>query len=130
MQPLGIYLPEHLNAYTGCFIMWCGLHMLLFWQHDDLALKVVAALFCVNGGASFLYHFTGYDSALAVDGFTMMQAVWLTTGVVLEELTSHLPPGPRPWDAHCHKHRVVRRIVRAIYWVSRKKIGMHTTLTQ
>ena len=29
-QPLGIYLPESLNAWTGLFIAWCGLHMLLF----------------------------------------------------------------------------------------------------
>lgn len=72
--PLGIHLPEHINAWTGIFIIWCGLHMLLSWQHDDLTLKVIAAHFCLNGGASFLYHWTGYDAVLAIDGFTMMFA--------------------------------------------------------
>ena len=65
-EPLGVHLPEHLNSWSGIFIAWCGLHMLLFNQHDDLTLKLVAALFCLNGAASFLYHWTGYDSALAL----------------------------------------------------------------
>lgn len=117
MMPLGVHLPEHLNSFSGVFIAWCGLHMLLFNQHDDLTLKVVAALFCLNGGASFLYHWTGYDSALAIDGYLMMNAVWLTTGFVLEELTAHMIDGPVPWDGVCHKGLVIRRLIRTLYWL-------------
>ena len=117
-EPLGVHLPEHLNSWSGIFIAWCGLHMLLFNQHDDLTLKLVAALFCLNGAASFLYHWTGYDSALAIDGYLMMNAVWLTTGFVLENLTSHMVDGPAPWDGMCHKGFIMRRIIRTIYWVA------------
>merc|ERR1719440_1343455 len=91
--------------------------MLLFNQHDDLTLKIVAANFCLNGGASFLYHWTGYDSALTIDGYLMMNAVWITTGFVLEELSSHMVDGPGATWQLCHKRRIVRRLLRTIYWI-------------
>lgn len=112
-------MPEYLNSCTSLFIVFVGLHMLLFNQHDSQLLKVVAAQFALNGGASFLYHWTGYDSALAIDGFTMMNAVWLTTGFVLEELTSYMVDGPfQPiWDGRHQPRRVLRRWLRMLYWL-------------
>ena len=112
-----VYLPERFNAFSGLFITWCGIHMLLFNQHDDLTLKIVAANFCLNGGASFLYHWTGYDSALTIDGYLMMNAVWITTGFVLEELSSHMVDGPGATWQLCHKRRIVRRLLRTVYWI-------------
>jgi hypothetical protein len=128
LQPLGAWFPEYLNSLTSCFIVFVGLHMLLFNQHDSQLLKVVAAHFALNGMASFLYHWTGYDSALTIDGYTMMNAAWLSCGFVLEEITSFMVIGgcaTRQQGGLTHAmlngasqpRRVLRRVLRTLYWL-------------
>jgi hypothetical protein len=121
--PLGEYFPEYVNALTGFFIAFVGVHMLLANQHDSQLLKVIAANFTLNGVASFYYHWTGYASALDMDGYLMLCSVWLSMGFVLEVLSSYMVNGPLRWSSvgrwdALGRRRMLRRVVRCVYWLA------------
>ena len=45
----GIFFPEYTSAYSAFFIIWVGLHMLLFNSHESALLKVIGGLIVANG---------------------------------------------------------------------------------
>mmetsp|Transcript_58113 Transcript_58113/g.129552 ORF Transcript_58113/g.129552 Transcript_58113/m.129552 type:complete len:419 (-) Transcript_58113:261-1517(-) len=67
-------------------MIWCGCHMIMFWVHDSALMKVVGAMFFVNGWSAFGAH--TFNNALcgAVDKLSMLFTVWLVAGFCFEEL--------------------------------------------
>ena len=49
---------------------------------------MIGGLIVANGIFSFGYHYTGYMSLKEADGLTMIDAVWLTAGLMFEEARS------------------------------------------
>ena len=85
-----MHFPEIGSVITTPFILWAGLHMIFFWRHDSSLLHVLSALFVVNGGSSFLAHYTGIMAWHSVDAKSMLLAVWLGCGVLLSELIGNV----------------------------------------
>ena len=108
----GSHFPEYGNAYSAPVIMFVGLHMLLFNSHESGLLKVIAGLIFANGVFSFSYHYTGYLVLKEADGLTMVDAVWLSAGLMLEELLEALLSGRDHTDGTCSR----RRCLRAFCW--------------
>ena len=78
--------PEWESVISAGFIMWCGLHMLLFWQHESTLLHVVESLVVVNGFSAAIAHWSGYASWHRIDSNSMMLTSWLAFGFLTEEM--------------------------------------------
>lgn len=81
----GIYLPEIGNCISSIFIIFMGIHMLIFWIHPSGLLRLISATFVINGISSFLYHYTNRSSWLHIDGTTMLFIAWMILAYVFEE---------------------------------------------
>ena len=84
--PAGKYFPAYGSAISAWVIVLCGLHMLFFWVHDSTFLKLIAAMFFVNGWSSFGYHAFEDEMCGSIDKLSMLCAVWLVAGFCLDEL--------------------------------------------
>jgi hypothetical protein len=129
--PAGVYLPEWGSMISAAFILYCGLHMLLFWIHDSALLKLVAAMFCVNGIASFFYHMTALPSWGAADGNSMLFIVWTCVAFMWDEFIETIVQQEAcvcckggGWDERAseklpaHYWRIIfRRAMSAVIWV-------------
>lgn len=140
--------PEYGSAYSALFIAWVGLHMLLFNSHESALLKVIGGLIVANGIFSFGYHYTGYMSLKEADGLTMIDAVWLTAGLMFEEASEsmdhaiHLGPDGGDKSTATAKRAEAenpmvgfglsgcnpRRIFRTITWITVVTVPYLTTL--
>lgn len=56
LTPPTCVLPEWGSMCSATFIIYCGMHLLLFWVHDSAMLRLIATMFCINGIASWFYH--------------------------------------------------------------------------
>lgn len=128
MQPPTCVLPEWGSMCSAVFIIYCGMHILLFWVHDSAMLRLIAAMFCVNGIASFFYHMTALRSWGESDGNSMVFLAWLVVAYVWDEFIetcSIQREGLALWNQRsrrelpAHYWRVfVRRATSAVIWVS------------
>ena len=84
--PAGSYFPAWGSSISSFVMIWCGCHMIMFWVHDSALMKVVGAMFFVNGWSAFGAH--TFNNALcgAVDKLSMLFTVWLVAGFCFEEL--------------------------------------------
>ena len=101
--PRGVYLPEWGSMISATFIIYCGMHLLYFWVHDSAMLRLIAAMFCVNGISSFFYHMTNLKSWGETDGNSMLFLVWAVVAYMWDEFIETwavqvrpLHPNPKP----------------------------------
>ena len=89
-MPRGVYLPEWGSMCSAVFIVYAGMHQLFFWVHDSAMLRLIAAMFCVNGVASFFYHMTALRSWGLTDGNSMLFLVWVVVAYMWDEVRARL----------------------------------------
>jgi len=93
--------PEVLSGVTAVFIMWCGLHMLLFFRCDSYALALIAASFFVNGLSASISHlllegsihdawdapgsFNTDEVTAIVDRMSLLFTAWFCCAFMLDE---------------------------------------------
>ena len=41
----GAYFPEVGSVISAVFIIWCGVHMMIFWTHESVFLRLLSAMF-------------------------------------------------------------------------------------
>ena len=122
LQPRGEYFPEIGSVFSALFIIWCGIHMLIFWTHESIFFRFLAALFVVNGWSSFGYHYGKDPICGFIDKLSMLFTVWVVAGFILcvaPPARHHQPPFPaRPESPACslpHKHTTFSRRLRAAH---------------
>lgn len=72
IQPLGDYRPEYGSTVTSLFMLYVGVHILLFWRTDVQMLMLVGSTFFVNGWSAFVSHGTGNELASIVDRWSFV----------------------------------------------------------
>ena len=105
--------PEWGSVISAGFIMWCGLHMLLFWQHESTLLHVVESLVVVNGFSAAIAHWSGYASWHRIDSNSMMLTSWLAFGFLTEEM---LEAWVRVYKLN-KTRQACRLLMRCLLWV-------------
>ena len=110
-QPVDKFLPEWGSMCSALFILYCGLHMLIFWVHDSAMLKLIATFFCVNGISSFFYHMTGLKRWLLADGNSMVLLVYMVVAYMYDELVENFMQ--QYVDAGAKR---TARLVHTLYW--------------
>ena len=122
----GVYLPEWGSMCSAVFILYCGLHMLIFWMHDSGFLKLVATMFCVNGFSSFFFHMTALPSWGDMDGNSMLLLVWMCAAFMWDEFMETMSQQSlhpewtfraRSVMPHFYWRVFSRRVLSALIWV-------------
>ena len=89
-MPEAAYLPEPLSCASALFIGAVGVHLFCQWRVGSGILRLLAACFIVNGIASFAYHYSADPLWGRIDGSSMLLAVYLTIGLLMDQLLSEL----------------------------------------
>jgi len=79
--------PEVGSTITSLVIIWCGVHMLLFWRTESQLLLLIGASFFVNGWSALLSHATGDATSAIIDRWSLVLTVWLVMAFVIDEFT-------------------------------------------
>ena len=82
--------PEVGSTVTSLIIMWCGIHMLLFWRTDAQLLLVIGASFVANGWSAMIAHASGDATASIIDRWSLVLTAWLVVAYILDEFTEAL----------------------------------------
>jgi len=80
------YRPEYLNAFSALYISTIGYYNLLKISRKSLSLSLIYWCICMNGFASFFYHFTGWYFFKLLDEFTMIIPIWIGIVRILQDL--------------------------------------------
>lgn len=114
--PCGHY-PEVISAITSLFILWCGIHMLLFFRSSSYALTIVAASFAVNGWSAFVSHILPYEDYFVVaivDRLSIMWTAWFVLGFMLDQLCDFFQPFPLRSEFEA----LAKRVKRTFSWTA------------
>ena len=84
------YYPEYGSSCSSFVIMWAGAHMLLFWQHDAIIIRVIGAAVASNGVGAFMYHSTGSRAWGVIDMDTMIFAAWTIAIMCIEAMLEQI----------------------------------------